>query len=269
MRKIISGLLACLIIACYVLTRASELELKAIVPDHVGYTLKRSPVIYYFISKPTSLPTRFTLRDPRTAHPVVDVLLKSPSHSGLWPIRFADYDIVLDPGVQYRWFVSIIQDFDSLSKDIVAGGVIECCSEDLLFIWDARRCDKETVHAYARSGIWYDAFACVTELIEVSPEDQELRRMRNELLGIHLLEVSFMQKSSLSPFHVSSKAFCLPEFLCKGGRFRAYTVVVVPALRGSALRTLRSHVWLRERIGNTFVSPRRQKWYLPGGPPQI
>jgi len=159
MRKIISGLLACLIIACYVLTRASELELKATVPDHVGYTLKRSPVIYYFISKPTSLPTRFTLRD--------------------------------------------------------------------------------------------------------------LRRMRNELLGIHLLEVSFMQKSSLSPFHVSSTAFCLPEFLCKGRRFRAYTVVVVPALRGSALRTLRSHVWLRERIGNTFFSPRRQKWYLPGGPPQI
>jgi hypothetical protein len=119
-------------------TSASELELKAIVPDHVGLTLQKSPVLYYFISEPTTLPVRFTLIESRTDHVVVDMLLRSPDHSGFWPVRLEEYGIVLDPGVEYRWFVTVIKNADSPSKDLVAGGAVECCPDDL--VYDAPPC---------------------------------------------------------------------------------------------------------------------------------
>ena len=68
MKRIIYGFLACLGITCYDLSSASELELQAIVPNHGGLTLQKSPVLYYFISEPTTLPVRFTLIESRTDH---------------------------------------------------------------------------------------------------------------------------------------------------------------------------------------------------------
>jgi hypothetical protein len=163
-------------------TRASELQLKPAAPaDYVGLTLQKSPVVYYFLSKGTSLPMRFALRDPRKTY-VIDLPLTSPNQAGFWPVRFSDYGIALDPGVQYQWFVTVVQDSDFPSKNLVVGGSIECCSEDQFFIWDGRRCDVETVHAYLKAGIWYDGFTCLSELIEADPHDQSLRRLRYRLL---------------------------------------------------------------------------------------
>jgi methyl coenzyme M reductase subunit C len=36
---------------------------------------------------------------------------------------------------------------------------------------------------YASAGIWYDAFAVVSELIKISPDDVELIKSRNALLA--------------------------------------------------------------------------------------
>lgn len=162
MKRIIYGFLACLGIACYDLSSASELELKAIVPDHGGLTLQKSPVLYYFISEPTTLPVRFTLIESRTDHVVVDMLLRSPDHSGFWPVRLEDYGIVLDPGVEYRWFVTIIKNADTPKKDIVSGGIVECCPDHLTY--DAPTLCKRADTVLASYGIWYDAFVCLGEL---------------------------------------------------------------------------------------------------------
>jgi len=35
----------------------------------------------------------------------------------------------------------------------------------------------------AKASIWYDAFACVTDLIETNPQDRTLRALRDKLLG--------------------------------------------------------------------------------------
>jgi hypothetical protein len=146
--------------------------------------------MYYFISKGTSLPMRFTLIDDRASREIIELFVESPSRPGFQAIRLTDYNVVLNPGVQYRWFVSVIEDADTPSKNPVAGGAIECCPEDLPFIWEGRRCDQETVDAYARGGIWYDAFACLSQLIEADPNDHSLQRLRYRLLtpsGLKLL----------------------------------------------------------------------------------
>jgi len=79
------------------------------------------------------------------------MLLRSPDHSGFWPVRLEDYGIVLDPGVEYRWFVTVIQDADTPKKDIVSGGIVECCPDDL--VYDAPTLCKRADTVLASCGI--------------------------------------------------------------------------------------------------------------------
>lgn len=174
-------------------TNMPQPELQAMVPDRVGLTVQRSPVLYFYLSHVTSLPMRFTLRNSRNVAPVVDVLLKSPSSPGIQALRLDEYNIVLEEDVQYRWFVSLIMDADSPSRDIVAGGVIERIDPRLVDYY-GNTCDRESVLRAEKAGLWIDAFACVNELIEGNPEDPSLRDLRDELLGrqksiLHLLSM--------------------------------------------------------------------------------
>ena len=174
-------MLTCLLVIGYEPISASDLELKPAAPDHVGLTLQQSPVLYYFISKATTLPTRFTLKNVHTREVVADVALTPPTTAGFWPIRLKDHGIVLDPGVDYRWFVRVIKNAASPSDDLVVGGSIECCPEELIYLDVPRVCSTDTVHEYAKNGIWYDTFACVSELIEAEPSNEKLRRLRERL----------------------------------------------------------------------------------------
>ena len=125
MKTIIPGLPATLLVLWSLSVRANELVLTAMVPYDVGWTVQKSPVLYFFISQATSLPIRFSLLDKRRIAPVADVPLSSPTGPGLVAIRLKDYNIVLEEDMQYRWYVSVVQNPDSHSKDIVAGGIIE------------------------------------------------------------------------------------------------------------------------------------------------
>ena len=191
MRRIASAVLTCVLVVCDEPSSASDLQLKPAAPDHVGLTLQQSPVLYYFVSKATTLPTRFTLRNAVTRDVIADVALSSPTTAGFWPIRFKDHGIILHPGVDYRWAVRVIRNADSPSDDLVVGGSIECCPEELIYLDVPRVCTTATVAEYAKNGIWYDTFACVSELIEAHPNNQELRRLRDQLakdMGIMLMD---------------------------------------------------------------------------------
>ena len=87
--------------------------------------------------------------------------------------------------MQYRWYISVIRNPDSPSQDIVAGGVIERCefSTCLVEMEVDLSCDRQSVLRNAVRGFWYDAMACVCELIDLNPSDQTLRRQRAALLN--------------------------------------------------------------------------------------
>jgi hypothetical protein len=91
---------------------------------------------------------------------------------------------VLEPNVQYKWFVSVIRDSESPSKDIVAGGVIERCelSECLEPMGARLTCSLETVIENAKAGFWYDAMGCLCQLIDADSKNDKLRRIRARLL---------------------------------------------------------------------------------------
>ena len=171
-------------------TDGKEPEIVALVPDHVGLTVKQAPSLNWFLSKPTSLPIRFTLIDIRSVKPLHEGPIPTPGQAGVQSLNLKDLGLTLEPDVQYRWYISAIRNPDSPSQDIVAGGVIERCefSTCLVEMEVDLTCDRQSVLRNAVRGFWYDAMACLCELIEAKPSDQILRRQRAALLnqiGLH------------------------------------------------------------------------------------
>jgi len=184
MRTIVSGLLASLLLLGSLPSSANQLELKAMAPDHVGLTVRKSPVLYFYISQATSRPILFTPVDSRRfIPPLYEGYLPSPTRPGYVAIRLEDLHIMLEEGIQYPWFVSVYVMRDLAHPVIVAGGVIERVdSRSIDYDHYDRPCDNDSVRLAAKGGFWYDAMACLNELIEANPQDRSLPRMREELL---------------------------------------------------------------------------------------
>ena len=166
-------------------TDGSDPVLVALVPDHVGLTVKKSPVLNWFLSKPTTYPLKFTLIDIRSVKPLHEGPIPTPDHAGVQSIDLNDWNLALEPDVQYRWYISAIRNPDSPSQDLVAGGVIERCefSACLVEMEVDLSCDRQSVLRNAMRGFWYDAMACLCQLIDSNPSDQGLRRQRASLLN--------------------------------------------------------------------------------------
>lgn len=165
-------------------TEGKDPEIVALVPDHVGLTVKQAPSLNWFLSKPTSLPIRFTLIDTRTVKPIHEGPIPTPSQVGVQSLDLKDFGLTLEPDVQYRWYISAIRDPDSHSEDIVAGGMIERCefSTCLVEMEVDLSCDRPSVMRNAVRGFWYDAISCLGDLIKADSHNASLRRDRAALL---------------------------------------------------------------------------------------
>jgi uncharacterized protein DUF928 len=165
-------------------TDGNEPELVALVPDHVGLTIKQTPTLNWYLSKPTTYALRFTLNDSQKVAPLYEGSLPVPTEPGVQSIDLKSLGLTLEPNVQYRWFVSASPNPESHSRDIVAGGMIERCdlSECLTITTVNLTCDRESVRTNALIGFWYDAMGCVCSLIDKDPKNPSLRRLRAALL---------------------------------------------------------------------------------------
>jgi hypothetical protein len=165
-------------------TDGSDPVIVALVPDHVGLTFKKTPVLNWFLSKPTTYPLKFTLINNELVKPTHEGPIPTPEHAGVHSINLNNFGIVLEPDVTYRWYISAIRDPESPSKDIVAGGMIERCefSTCLMELNPNLSCNRPSVELNAKRGFWYDAMSCLCDLIKTHPQDASLIRMRAGLL---------------------------------------------------------------------------------------
>lgn len=166
-------------------TDGTDPEVKALVPDHVGLTIKETPVVNWFVSKPTSHEVVVTLRDDRSPKAFQEKTIAAPKQPGIYTINFKELGFVLEPNVQYRWFVSVIRDPNQHSNNPVAGGVIERCEFNacVMELNPVLTCSsEEDVMKNARAGLWYDAMGCLCSLIDADPKNDKLRRLRARLL---------------------------------------------------------------------------------------
>ncbi|MDQ6735095.1 MAG: DUF928 domain-containing protein [Nitrospirota bacterium] len=162
---------------------SSELLVLPLVPDHVGLTIASQPVLYWYLSKPTTSPIIFVLVDTHSVEVVHDVTLSPQPQPGVQLVRLTDLGIVLEPNVQYRWYITVVIDGKSPSRDIVSGGMIERIRPE--FILSHVPAPDSTIAAvrfYAENGLWYDALASISDLIASAPDDRRLRRQRAALL---------------------------------------------------------------------------------------
>ena len=157
--------------------------LSVLAPDHSAFTTSEQPSLYWYISKPTSMPIELTVMDPQGVKPILETQLAPPTKPGIQRVRLADYNVHLAPGAAYRWFVAVVPDADRRSKDILAGGAIERVDlqEDVKAKL-AKASDKELPFVYAQAGLWYDALKSISDLIDAAPQNQELRNQRTALL---------------------------------------------------------------------------------------
>ncbi len=165
----------------------------ALVPDHVAFTLKNDPAVCWYLSLPTSRPMVLTVVDSRGIRPILEQRLPSPIRAGIHCMRPREYGVELKVQESYRWFVTVVVDQHRPSLDVVAGGMIERISLDeacaLGMPCPSTSCEVEVIYRYSESGLWYDAIACLLELIEQAPDKSGLQRMLDHLLqqsGVHL-----------------------------------------------------------------------------------
>jgi hypothetical protein len=157
--------------------------LSVLAPDHSGFTVSEQPYLYWFISSPTSLNVELTVMDPQGVQPILETRIASPVKAGVHRIRLADHGVRLSPGAPYRWFIAVVPDADRRSKDILAGGAIERIEIPQELKAKLGQAGKvEIPFLYAEAGIWYDALAAISDLIESAPQDQTLRKQRSSLL---------------------------------------------------------------------------------------
>lgn len=150
--------------------------MSVLAPNHLGLTAQDQPILYWFLSKSISKPIEFTLVDDRTNKTILETTIKPPFNPGVQRIRLADYGVRLAAG-KYEWNVALVLDPERRSQDIGAAGWIEVARTPKL-----PPNGKPDYQFLAGEGLWYDAVASISDLIDASPNDSTLRNHRAALL---------------------------------------------------------------------------------------
>jgi hypothetical protein len=164
---------------------SADLEVRAMVPrfDDAALTLMAQPTFYWHISAPSEHRVNFTLIDPESVDPIIDVVLDGPFDTGMQAVRLADYGMRLEAEHTYHWFVALMPDPGRRSADMVAGGAVRRLAPEpeldrrLADGHDAARADR-----LAEAGIWYDALDALEGEIATRPTDATALARRSALL---------------------------------------------------------------------------------------
>ena len=157
--------------------------ISVITPDHVGYTSKAQPVLYWYISEDMKTRFEFALINDDDIEPIAEVVSEQQMTAGLNSMNLADQGVTLQPGVAYQWSVALVSDANKRSSDVVSSGQIELITltaEQQSALDNAS--EDERVMVLAREGYWYDSFDGLSRLIASDPGNQELREQRAALL---------------------------------------------------------------------------------------
>lgn len=185
-------------------TRNSNYELltlTAIAPNHVGQTVSKTPTLYWYVSKAINLPVEMTISLEGAVEPVLETTLPAPIQRGIHPVRLEDHGVHLQRGLEYQWFVAVVRDPDQRSKDILAGGSVKRVDMPSELQAQLDAVDQgQRASVLSEAGIWYDAIARISSLIDAAPADRLLREQRASLLDqVGLVEAAAHDREPRSP----------------------------------------------------------------------
>lgn len=160
----------------------SGMALYVLAPDHVGWTVREQPALFWYVSRPVGIKLEFTLIDNLQAAPLVEAPLAQDSSSPLQRIDLARFNARLALNVDYQWSVAAVPDAVNRSKDIVASGAIRRVAASPELAKQLSSTGTNAWHVYAENGIWYEALSVLSDSITANSDDQTLRRHRAALL---------------------------------------------------------------------------------------
>jgi len=161
----------------------ARVTLSVLAPNHTGLTISEQPSLYWYLADPVAARLELTLIDDQAINPLAEIQLSAPDAPGIQHVDLSKHDIKLKPGVEYQWFVALVPDPKQRSKDILAGGTIKRVEPSPTLsakLVHAR--GQQLTYVYAEEGIWYDAIAAVSGLIENAPDNANLKAQRATLL---------------------------------------------------------------------------------------
>ena len=166
---------------------ARTFALSALAPNETGYTTRDKPTLYWYVSETLQKPVELTIISNESleaaAKPALELTLQPPLAGGVHALSLEEHGLALKPGVEYQWFVAIVDNAAQRSNDIIAGGTIKRVAET-----DTVRSDLKVASAasrpalYAAEGIWYDAIDELSRQIGAEPANRRLHEQRAALL---------------------------------------------------------------------------------------
>ncbi len=169
-----------------------QLMLFALVPDHLGLTIQEQPTLYWYVSKEAPYRLVLTFNQEKRVEPVLELTLAHSAKPGIHSVNLMDHHVKLELDTEYNWFVELVVDDDSPAKNIVAGGRIKRVVPPQPLLTKLRTAEPHEVTAiYSEAGLWYDAFASISDLIKTSTQSTQYVKGRVVLLEqVDLMEVS-------------------------------------------------------------------------------
>lgn len=160
--------------------------LSVLAPNETGLTTRAEPTVYWYVSEPLTHPVEFvvTTAEPLkdATPPALEITLQPPIAKGVHALRLGDHGVKLKPGVEYQWFVAVVNNPAQRSNDIVAGGAIQRIDNSVVEGRMKQSPSARRAAVYAESGIWYDALEELSREINANPADARLRQQRAALL---------------------------------------------------------------------------------------
>lgn len=165
----------------------------ALAPNHVGLVASEQPTLYFFLEEPGDAGIVFQLVETTRGETLLAIIVPGPLPRGIHPLRLADHEVQLEVGARYEWSV-LSASAPADAGDSVSIGWIERKTPPQPLVEALAADPDRAVHAFAKSGFWYDAFAAASDRLADSPDAQSQRATLLE--AVYLDKVAQAERES-------------------------------------------------------------------------
>jgi hypothetical protein len=171
-------------------------------PEHTGLTTQEQPSLFWYMDRPAGHAKMvLTILQNKAPNPLLEIPLDS-SKSGIQRVDLSTTQCKLTAGQEYQWVIALVPDEAHRMDDVTRSAVIrrieapESLVEKMLTLGST----VDRAVEYAKSGIWYDALAAVSDQIDVAPTDAVVRNLRAQMCDqVNLPQVAAYDADAAQP----------------------------------------------------------------------
>lgn len=142
-------------------------RLYAYAPQEIGFTSKPKPDLYWFASAASPAKIQFSIYTGDPAKPLLEQELPAIATPGTQRVRLSDFNFELQPKMEYRWRITIIDETGGRTSRGIAGGTISRVDMWQQLDDRLRKTPAEgQAGVLAEEGLWYDAIEALSNDIQ-------------------------------------------------------------------------------------------------------